>query len=83
LPGRDWKKYTSWVVGACLFCLCLVLYVSRLAPSVVPGDPGEYQIIAARWGIGHPPGYGFYALLSNVFRYLVPVGTLAWRANLL
>ena len=54
-----------------------------MAPSVVPGDPGEYQLIAARWGIGHPPGYGFYALLGNLFTRAVPVGTLAWRANLL
>ncbi|MBN1581778.1 MAG: DUF2723 domain-containing protein [Anaerolineae bacterium] len=54
-----------------------------MAPSIVPGDPGEYQIIAARWGIGHPPGYGFYALLGNTFTHLVPIGSFAWRANLL
>jgi hypothetical protein len=53
-----------------------------MAPSVVPGDPGEYQLVAARWGIGHPPGYGLYALLGNLFTRLVPIGTFAWRANL-
>ena len=53
-----------------------------MAPSVVPGDPGEYQLVAARWGIAHPPGYGFYALLSNFFTHLMPFRTFAWRANL-
>jgi hypothetical protein len=70
-------------IAIALFCFSLALYVTRMAPSVVPGDPGEYQLIAARWGIGHPPGYGFYALLGNLFTRLVPLGTWAWRANLL
>jgi hypothetical protein len=79
----DWEKRTSWIAGCGLFCLCLALYTSHMAPSVVPGDPGEYQIVAARWGIGHPPGYGFYALLGNVFTHLLSVGSFAWRANFL
>jgi hypothetical protein len=83
LDSRTREKRLSWAVAVLLFSCCLALYVSRMAPSVVPGDPGEYQLIAARWGIGHPPGYGFYALLGNVFTHLVPVGTFAWRANLL
>jgi len=68
----------SWAVAAVLFALALATYASRMAPSVVPGDPGEYQTIAARWGIGHPPGYGVYALVSNLFTHLLPVGTYAW-----
>src|SRR5512137_549482 len=72
----------TWALAAGLFALCLVVYGSRMAPSVVPGDPGEYQLIATQWGIGHPPGYGFYALLGNLVTRLTPVGTPAWRANL-
>jgi hypothetical protein len=73
----------GWIIGIGLFAACLALYTSRMAPSVVPGDPGEYQLVAARWGIAHPPGYGFYALLGNLFTRAVPLGTFAWRANLL
>ncbi|MFN2131235.1 MAG: protein O-mannosyl-transferase family [Anaerolineae bacterium] len=73
----------STLVAAALFCIALAVYGSHMAPSVVPGDPGEYQLVAARWGIAHPPGYGFYALLGNVFTHLLPVGSWAWRANLL
>jgi hypothetical protein len=74
---------TSLLIALALFCITLAVYIGRMAPSVVPGDPGEYQLVAARWGIAHPPGYGFYALLGNVFTHLVPVGSFAWRANLL
>ncbi|HUT19034.1 MAG TPA: DUF2723 domain-containing protein [Anaerolineae bacterium] len=74
---------TSLLVALALFCVTLAVYISRMAPSVVPGDPGEYQLVASRWGIAHPPGYGFYALLGNVFTHMVPVGSFAWRANLL
>lgn len=73
----------TWAVAAALFSLAMAVFVSRMAPSVVPGDPGEYQLVASRWGIGHPPGYGAYALLGNVFTHLVPWGSFAWRANLL
>ena len=72
-------------IALSLFALSLALYLSRLAPSVVPGDPGEYQLIAARWGIGHPPGYGFYAVAGNLFARLLafftPGASFAWRAN--
>ena len=80
---QTWTRWICWIVALSLFGLALVVYASRMAPSVVPGDPGEYQIIAARWGIGHPPGYGFYALLGNVSTHLTPWGTFAWRANFL
>ncbi|MBN1639648.1 MAG: DUF2723 domain-containing protein [Anaerolineae bacterium] len=77
-------RLKTWqIASAALFAAMLSVYVSHLAPSVVPGDPGEYQIIAARWGIGHPPGYGLYALLGNAFTHLVPVRSFAYRANLL
>jgi hypothetical protein len=74
---------TSTLVAVALFCTALAIYGSHMAPSVVPGDPGEYQLVAARWGIAHPPGYGTYALIGNMFTHLLPVGSFAWRANLL
>lgn len=77
------ERWVSWLIALALLTLTLAIYVSRIAPSVVPGDPGEYQVIASRWGIGHPPGYGLYALLGNVLTHLVPWGSFAWRANLL
>ena len=74
---------TAWAIALALFCVTLSVYISRMAPAVVPGDPGEYQLVACRWGIAHPPGYGTYALLGNIFTRLVPWGSCAWRANLM
>ncbi len=82
MENRTGRTFISWGIAAALGGAALALYVSRMAPSVVPGDPGEYQIVAARWGIGHPPGYGFYALTGNLFTHLIPFGSFAWRANL-
>lgn len=83
MENQKSQAFISWGIAIGLFVAALALYAGRMAPSVVPGDPGEYQIVAARWGIGHPPGYGFYALLGNLFTHLVPFGSFAWRANLL
>ncbi|MBN1935211.1 MAG: DUF2723 domain-containing protein [Anaerolineae bacterium] len=83
MASKRKQTFLSWGIAAGLFVVSLALYASRMAPSIVPGDPGEYQIIAARWGIGHPPGYGFYALFGNLFTHLIPFGSFAWRANLL
>ncbi len=82
-PRAGTSPWLRRSVAAILFILSLSTYIAHMAPSVVPGDPGEYQLIAARWGIGHPPGYGFYALVGNLFTHSVPIGTFAWRANLL
>lgn len=59
------------------------LYVATLAPSVVPGDPGEYQFIPHILGIAHPPGYAFYTVLAKVWTSIVRVGPVAYRSNLL
>ena len=83
LPISVSPRWLSPAIAACLFCLSLAVYVRHMAPSVVPGDPGEYQVIATQWGIGHPPGYGFYALFGNLFTRLVFWGSPAWRVNLL
>jgi len=36
---------------------------------------------AEKLGVSHPPGYPLYLLLTNLFTYL-PIGTVAYRANL-
>ena len=60
----------------------LAVYVRTLAPTVVGGDSGELIVAAAVRGIAHPPGYPLYTLLGNLFAHL-PIGTVAWRVNLL
>jgi hypothetical protein len=62
--------------------LSLALYVRTLVPWVLPGDSGEFQVLAAELGIAHTTGYPIYMLLAHIFDVLVPVGDLAYRANL-
>lgn len=60
----------------------LVLFILTLAPTVTAEDSGE--LIAAAWhfGIPHPPGYPLWTLLCGIFTHLLPLGSVAWRANL-
>lgn len=64
--------------------LCaLVLYYSTLLPGVGgPEDTPKFQYIGHVLGTAHAPGYPLYILIAHAFSWL-PLGTPAWRANLL
>jgi hypothetical protein len=60
----------------------LALYGSTLAPSVLPADAGEFQLVGSTLGLAHPPGYALYTLLAKLAT-LAPVGDPAGRVNAL
>jgi len=66
-----------------VFLAVFALYGATAAPGTLFGDPSEYQFIPAILGIAHPPGYAFYTLVAKVWQLLVPLGTIAFRTNLL
>ncbi|MBN1813394.1 MAG: DUF2723 domain-containing protein [Anaerolineae bacterium] len=66
-----------------LSVLVFTLYAATVAPGTVFGDPSEYQFVPGLLVIAHPPGYAFYTLLARLWQTLVPVGTIAYRTNLL
>jgi hypothetical protein len=66
-----------------LFLTTLILYSATAARGTLFGDPSEYQFIPAILGIAHPPGYAFYTLLAKLWQTLTPIGTIAFRTNLL
>ena len=66
---------------AFVFTIVLSVYVATLMPSVPGGDSGELVAEACELGTAHPPGYPLYTLVVHLLTY-VPVGTMAWRANL-
>ncbi|HQE93589.1 MAG TPA: DUF2723 domain-containing protein [Anaerolineae bacterium] len=76
------RRPAGWA-AAILFISAWFLYILTAARGTIFGDPSEYQFIPAVWGIAHPPGYAFYTLLAGVWQRLFPVGTVAWRTNLL
>ena len=57
-------------------------YIQTLVPSMLDGEPGVYQYISSVLGIPDPSGFPLYVLLGYLWS-LLPIGTLAYRMNLL
>jgi hypothetical protein len=72
----------SGFAPATVFVISLLVYVRTLMPGVAFGDWGEAQTIPHVLGIAHPTGYPTYILAAWLFE-LLPVGSVALRANLL
>jgi len=61
----------------------LLLYWRTLLPHLGgTEDTPKFQYLGAVLGTAHSPGYPLYVLVSHLFSYL-PIGTLAYRINLL
>lgn len=74
---------TRWLGPLVVFGLGFGLYASTLAPSVVFGDPSEYTLVPHVFGVVHPPGYAFMTVLVRLWQTVVPIGSVAYRTNLL
>ena len=84
--GIDSPRLERWWPALSVAVAALVVYVATLAPELTfehNGVDGGDLIAAARTlGIPHPSGYPTYTLLAWLASHL-PVGTVAYRANLL
>ncbi len=49
-----------------LLLVGLALYGATVAPTVLPADSGEFQLVATVLGIAHPPGYPLYTMLGKL-----------------
>ena len=70
------------LLAAIVGCLSLCLYVRCLCPTVYWSDSGELIASCVEPGIAHPNGSPVYTILGWLFS-LAPVGSLAYRVNLL
>lgn len=66
-----------------LSILSLAVYGRTLAPSILPGDSGEFQFAAPLLAVAHPTGYPFYLILGWIASVALPIGDAAFRINLL
>ena len=64
------------------FAIAAIVYARTLLPGVSFGDWAESELLLSRLGVLHPTGYPLYSLVGKLSS-LVPVGSLAWRANAL
>jgi Protein of unknown function (DUF2723) len=71
----------------CILTVCLLLvYLLTLAPGLTwandGADGGDLIAAAATGGVAHPTGYPVYLILARGFQ-LIPIGSLAYRTNLM
>ena len=86
LKMRRSISYTNSLPPAVLFLSLLAVYLRTIAPGLTwansGSDGGDLIAAAATGGVAHPTGYPFYLLLARLFQW-VPIGSLAFRTNLL
>ncbi|MGA9349400.1 MAG: DUF2723 domain-containing protein [Anaerolineae bacterium] len=73
---------TDFMIALAVGVCALAAYVRTLAPDVLYGDSAEFQTLAYTLGTTHSTGYPVYLLLGRLLGFL-PIGSLAWRVNLL
>lgn len=72
----------EWPLLVVVGLAVLALDVYSLPPSITLEDSGLFVMAADAAGVAHPPGYPLHTLLGKLFTWL-PVGSVAWRVNLL
>jgi hypothetical protein len=78
--SRPWRA--ARLIPAIVGGVALVVYARTLLPGIAFGDWGEMQTVPHVLGVAHPTGYPTYILLAWLAE-LVPLGSIAFRANLL
>jgi hypothetical protein len=76
-----------WATGDAGFAsgvglLAFVVYLLTLSRGVLGGDAGELQFVPPILGLTHPTGYPLQVLV-HYFWSFVPIGSMAYRLNLL
>jgi len=83
-PSRPERfQRPDFIAAGLVFFITLGVYIATLAPNVTLEDSGELITAAAKFGVGHPPGYPLWTMSGFLLSHLLPFGGLAWRINLL
>jgi hypothetical protein len=83
-PSRPERfQRSDFIAAGLVFLITLGVYIATLAPNVTLEDSGELITAAAKFGVGHPPGYPLWTMMGFAISHLLPIGGLAWRINLL
>jgi hypothetical protein len=81
-PQNGRLDWLDWLFAAAVFAAAMLLYVRTLATTLLLGDSAEYQVLFRTVALAHPTGYPITILLGRLIILLVPVGSFAYRANL-
>ena len=77
----------NWLVPPALLGVTLIaMYLQTMAPGLTwandGADGGDLVTAVAVGGVAHPTGYPVYLVLAKLFQ-MIPIGSLAYRTNLL
>lgn len=79
-------KIFNYLPSVVLALSLVIVYLKSMAPGLTwandGADGGDFITAAVTGGVAHPTGYPVYLLLARLFQFL-PVGTLAFRTNLM
>jgi hypothetical protein len=80
------KLFIKIIPPGILAISLMAVYLTSMAPGLswsnYGADGGDLIAAAATGGVAHPTGYPLYLLLARLFQ-LVPIGSLAFRTNLM
>lgn len=80
------KPLSRFIPSLLLPALLFTLYLNTMAPALTwandGSDGGDLITAAYTGGVPHPSGYPLYLILARLFQSL-PIGTLAYRTNLM
>ncbi len=71
------------ITAVAVFLIVIVVYLQTLLPGPEFFDTGEYQVAPYVLGNMHQTGYPFYGVVGKIFGTLVPIGSFAYRMNLM
>ena len=73
----------DYLVALAAAVALLVAYGFTVAHGITGEDSGEFISVAHAFGVAHPPGYPLYTILAHIATVAIPVGSVAFRVNLL
>ena len=77
-------RYSSSFLVLLLAVILGTVYIKTLLPGIGnSGDTAKFAFAGYVWGTAHGNGYPTYRVLNHFFTSLIPIGSLAYRANLL
>lgn len=83
---RNPNLFIKYILPGILAISLLVVYLLSMSPGLTwannGSDGGDLITATATGGIAHPTGYPFYLLAARIFQ-LIPIGSLAFRTNLM
>lgn len=80
---REFEKHADVITAALACAITMSIYLRTMLPGLTFYDTGEFQTVTYVLGIAHPTGYPLYTMVGKIFGTLVPIGSFAFRMNLM